>query len=257
MPFLFTQRPAFVGSALAALLAPLVSFAQQPNPGATPWTLGIGVATTQRPYAGDSNKTIPFPLVTYENDYFRIAGLGADLKLGSAGAVTFALRARYALADGYKSSDAPILAGMADRKGSLWVGPAVQWKTELAKVSFEVLGDALGKSHGIEAKLGAEHDFRAGSVMFTPHVAAEFVDRKYVDYYFGVTSSEVAANRPAYEGRSTVNLEAGLRVAFLINPTNSIFADAGAKRLGNGITDSPLVDRKVTSSFALGYSVRF
>ena len=258
MSFLRQTRPALVAAAAAFVLLPQPSFAQeQPATTAMPWAVGLGVATSQRPYAGDSSKTIPFPFVSYENDWFRIAGLGGDVKLGAAGPVTFALRAKYGFADGYKSGDAPILNGMQDRKGSLWLGPAVQWKTDIAKLSFEVLGDVLGKSKGIEAKLGAEHDFRAGSFMFTPHVAAEFVDSKYVDYYYGVTAAEATANRAAYEGKSTVNLEGGLRAAFMINPANSVFADAGAKALGKGITDSPLVDRKTTASFAVGYIYRF
>ncbi len=251
-------RPALAAAAVVLLSTPQMSFGQQPaDAAATPWAVGLGVATSQRPYAGDSNKTIPFPFVSYENDYFRIAGIGADLKLGAAGPFTFALRAKYAFADGYKSGDAPILQGMQDRKGSLWLGPAVQWKTDIAKLSFEVSGDALGKSKGVQARLAAEHDLRAGAFVFTPRVAADFVDRKYVDYYFGVTAAEATASRPAYDGRSTVNLEGGLRAAFMVDPANSVFVDAGAKALGKGITDSPLVDRKVTSSFAAGYIHRF
>ena len=251
-------RSALVAVPAALLLAPQLSMAQQQQgASATPWALGIGVATAQRPYAGDSSKTIPLPFVSYENDWFRIAGIGADLKLGSAGPLTFALRAKYALGDGYKSGDAPILNGMQDRKGSLWLGPAVQWKTDIAKLSFEVLADTLGKSKGIEAKLGAEHDFRVGSFLLTPHAAAEFVDKKYVDYYYGVTAAEATANRAAYEGRSTVNLEAGLRAAFVVDPANSVFVDGGAKALGKGITDSPLVGRKVTAGLAAGYIHRF
>jgi len=252
-------RSALVAASTALLLAPQLSMAQQQQQGAsaTPWALGLGVATAQRPYAGDSNKTIPFPFVSYENDWFRIAGIGADLKLGSAGPLTFALRAKVALADGYKSGDAPILNGMQDRKGSLWLGPAVQWKSDIAKLSFEVLADALGRSKGMQAKFGAEHDFRVGSFLLTPHAAAEFVDKKYVDYYYGVTAAEATANRAAYEGRATVNLEAGLRAAFMIDRANSVFVDGGAKALGKGITDSPLVGRKVTAGFAAGYIYRF
>jgi len=252
-------RSALVAIPTALLLAPQLSMAQQQpqDASATPWALGLGVATSQRPYAGASSKTLPFPFVSYENDWFRIAGFGADLKLGSAGPLTFALRAKYSLGDGYKSGDAPILAGMQDRKGSLWLGPAVQWKTDIAKLSFEVLADTLGKSKGIEAKFGAEHDFRVGSFLLTPHAAAEFVDKKYVEYYYGVTAAEATANRPAYEGKSTVNLEAGLRAAFMIDRANSVFVDGGAKALGKGITDSPLVDRKVTAAFAAGYIHRF
>jgi outer membrane scaffolding protein for murein synthesis (MipA/OmpV family) len=257
--FHFRQLSSSLAAGLVAtLLTPQVSFGQQkPDGAAAPWAIGLGVATSQRPYAGDSNKTIPFPFVSYENDYFRIAGIGADLKLGAAGPFTFAVRAKYAFADGYKSGDAPILDGMQDRKGSLWLGPAVQWKTDIAKLSFEVLGDALGKSKGIEARLGAEHDFHAGAFLFTPRVAAEFVDSKYVNYYYGVTAAEATSTRAAYEGKSTVNLEGGLRTAFLIDPANSIFVDVGIKALGKGITDSPLVDRKTTASVAAGYVYRF
>ena len=261
MSFLRQTRPALGAAAAILALVPQLSFAQQQPAtaaaAATPWAVGLGVATSQRPYAGDSSKTIPFPFVSYENDWFRIAGIGADLKLGAVGPLTFALRAKYAFADGYKSGDAPILNGMQDRKGSLWLGPTVQWKTDIAKLSFEVLGDALGKSKGVEARFGAEHDFRVDSFVFTPHVAAEFVDKKYVDYYYGVTAAEATANRAAYEGKSTVNLEAGLRAAFMIDPKNSVFVDGNAKALGKGITDSPLVDRKTTASFAVGYIYRF
>ena len=119
---------------------------------------------------------------------------------------------------------------METRKGSLWIGPGAQWKTDIAKVSFDVMGDALGKSKGIQAKLGAEHSFRAGPFIFMPHVAAELADKKYVDYYYGVRASEATAQRPAYDGRSTINFEGGLRTVFMLTPWNSIFADASVRR---------------------------
>lgn len=252
------SRPPLAVLTLLAGLSPHFAFAQQQQGSqATPWGIGLGVASTRRPYAGADNKTLAFPVLSFENQYVKVAGLGVDLKLGSAGPVDFSLRAAYALGAGYKSGDAPILNGMGDRKGSLWIGPAARWDAGFAKVSFEVLADALRKSDGLEARLGIEHDFRAGSVMFTPHAAAEFVDRKYVDYYYGVPVAQATPNRPAYDGKSTVNLDAGLRSAFLFDRANSVFLDLGAKALGKGITESPLVDRKVTPGAALGYLHRF
>ncbi|MDY0743184.1 MipA/OmpV family protein [Paucibacter sp. R3-3] len=248
---------AVLSASLLALLLPNVSSAEEPGSDATPWRVGIGVASMARPYAGADNKTVAFPNVSYENDYVRIAGLGADLKLGSTGPFSFALRLKYALGDGYKASDAPILNGMDSRQGSLWLGPSVRWKGDLGRISLDLAADALGKSKGLQLKLGAEHDFRAGSFLLTPHLAAEFVDKKYVDYYYGVTADEATANRTAYTGRSTVNLEAGLRAGFMIDTANSIFADVGVKSLGKGITDSSLVDRKTTPVFLLGYVHRF
>ena len=241
----------------AAAATPQLCVAQQQSPAATPWGLGIGVAAVKRPYTGADAKVIPFPLITYENAWVRFAGVGADLKLIEAGSIEFGLRARFALADGYKSGDAPILNGMADRKGSVWIGPEATWNSEYAKVSFELLSDALRKSKGIEGKLGVEHNFRAGSFVFAPHAAAAFVDKKYVDYYYGVSAAEANANRPAYEGKSTVNLEAGLRTTFMLDASNSLFVDLNATALGKGITDSPLVDHKVMPAALVGYLYRF
>ena len=224
---------------------------------ATPWGLGMGVFTAQRAYAGADSKTVPLPLVTYENEVVRIAGVDADLKLGSTGPFRFVLRAKVALTDGYRSGDAPILNGMQRRGGSLWVGPSVQWNAGDATFWFEWLGDALGKSRGSQAKLGVDRDVYIGSFMLTPHLAAEFVDRHVVDYYYGVTVAEATSVRPAYDGRSTVNVEAGLRTSFAVNRSNIVFADIGVKALGNGITDSPLVGRKWATGIAVGYSYRF
>jgi outer membrane protein len=246
-----------LAATLVAGAAPHASFAQDPASASMPWSLGLGVATAQRPYAGTGNRTLGFPLVAYENDWVRLAGIGFDLKLTPTAPLSFALRARFALGDGYKAGDAPLLAGMGDRKGSLWVGPAVQWNTDLANVSFEVLGDALRRSKGIEGKLGLERGFRAGPFVFSPHAAADFLDRKAVDYYYGVSAAQATSARAAYAGRATVNLEGGLRTVFLFNPSNSLFLDVNATAYGKGITDSPLVDRQVAPGAVLGYAYRF
>jgi outer membrane scaffolding protein for murein synthesis (MipA/OmpV family) len=198
-----------------------------------------------------------FPVLSYENDYVRLAGTAIDLKLGSVESLNFAFRTKFALGDGYQPGDAPILNGMATRRGSLWAGPAVVWTADFSKISLEVLADALRKSKSIEGKLGIERNLRAGPVVFTPHAAADFFDKKYVDYYYGVTTGQATSNRPAYEGRSTVNFEAGLRTAYMFDRTNSMFLDFNATALGKGITDSPLVDKKLAPSVVVGNMYRF
>jgi outer membrane scaffolding protein for murein synthesis (MipA/OmpV family) len=257
LPYLRFKRALLATLAASAATASQSAFAQQQGSGGSPLGIGLGVAAFKRPYTGTDAKAIPFPMITYENEWVRIAGVGADLKFFDEGSLEFGLRAKFALADGYKSGDAPILNGMADRKGSVWIGPEVRWNTDGTKVSFELLGDALRKSKGIQAKVGVEHDLRSGSFVFTPHAAATFVDKKYVDYYYGVSTAEANLNRPAYGGRSTINLDAGLRTAFMFNPSNSIFVDLDATALGKGITDSPLVDHKVVPAAVVGYLYRF
>jgi len=244
-------------STLALGAAPLARAQPADQPPPPGWGLGIGAGWQRPAYAGFDNKTRVLPLISFENEYVRVLGLGADLKLPSLGPVSFALRARYALGDGYEADDSPVLNGMAERKPSFWLGGAVQWRTEYAKLSFDVAGDASSHSKGTEVRFGVEHDFRAGRFMFTPRAVAVWRDAKAIDYYYGVRPEEATATRPAYEGTATTNAELGLRTFYGISPRDGVFLDVSATALGSGIKDSPLVDRRTLPAVRLGYLYRF
>lgn len=223
---------------------------------ASPWGLGLGVAYDRKPYRDFDDKAQALPLVAYENRWVSIFGPRVDLKLPSAGPVSFRLRAAYS-GDGYEDDDSPYLAGMDERKSSFWLGGAAVWRNSVANLSAEWLGDASGHSKGQKFKLQAERRFQAGAFDFTPRLAAHWVDSKYVDYYYGVKSSEVRLGRTAYDGDSTVNVEAGLRIGYGITPRQSVFLDLSTTRLGSGIKDSPLVDRSSMNGVRIGYFYRF
>ena len=52
------------------------------------------------------------------------------LELGGRSSLSFGLRARYGLG-GYKPDDAPVLSGMEERKGSIWLGAGLVWNAQL------------------------------------------------------------------------------------------------------------------------------
>jgi len=255
MRFPRSNRTPLLVACLAVGL-PLPTLAADEPVADSQWGLGLGVAVSQRPYRDAENKTRALPLLMYENRWVRIGGTGIDLKLPSAGPVSFALRARYAF-DGYEQSDAPILNGMAERKDSLWLGGAAKWRNDIADLSAEWVGDASGNSKGQQFKLQLDRSFKAGAFQFTPRLAATWLDRKYVDYYYGVTAPEAAGNRPFYEGAATVNAEVGLRTVYGLAPRHALSLDVGTTRLGTGIKDSPLVERRNVSRLFFGYVHRF
>ena len=146
---------------------------------------------------------------------------------------------------------------MAERKDSLWLGGAAKWHNGIADLSAEWLGDASGNSKGQQFKLQLDRSFRAGGFQFTPRVAATWLDRKYVDYYYGVTAPEATAGRPFYEGDATVNAEVGLRTVYGLAPRHALSLDVSTTRLGSGIKDSPLVERRNVSRVSFGYVYRF
>jgi len=238
------------------VIAPAPGMYGLPDDNATHWGLGLGVGMERKPYTGYDNKTQVLPLLFFENKYVRVLGLGAEFKLTSAGPVSFALRLRYS-PDGYRESDAPILAGMDKRKSALLAGGAATWRTGLGILSAEALGDVSGASKGSQFKLGYDKPFRLGRFNVTPHVAAVWLDRKTVDYYYGVTAAEARVGRAQYDGRSTGNTELGVRTGYALAPNQIVTLDVGTTLYGSGIKNSPLVDRSSQTSVRLGYVYRF
>ena len=224
--------------------------------GGTHWGIGLGVGVERKPYTGIGNKTQALPLLFFDNRYVRIFGPGIDAKLPSAGPVSFTLRAKFSQA-GYKESDAPILSGMDKRKAGFLVGGTATWHASLADLSGELLTDVTSPRKGAQFKLAAEHEFETGRFSFTPRAAAIWLDRKYVDYYYGVKTTEALATRPQYDGRSTVNAEIALRTGYKLAPQQMLFLDLSGTSLGKGIKDSPLVNRTTQTELRVGYLYRF
>jgi outer membrane scaffolding protein for murein synthesis (MipA/OmpV family) len=249
-------RSVVLAAALGALSLPVLAA----GPGATPdqpavWGIGVGVGVERTPYRGADTDVTPLPLLMYESRWLSVFGPNVALKLPSAGPVSFRLKAAYS-GDGYDSGDSDDLRFMHERKGGFWLGGSATWHAGFADLTAEYLA-AAGRSDGQKFKLQIDRGFRQGAFQFTPRLAAKWADDKYVDYYYGVRRDEVVPNRPFYQGKSTVNMELGLRVNYGFAQNQSVFVDVSASTLGSGIKDSPIVDRSSETAVRFGYLYRF
>lgn len=244
----------------AALSIAAPALAQTSPPQATPpgsvTIAGIGAGAVREPYRGVKTKARVLPLLIYENSWVSIALPTADVKLGNTGPISWRLRTRFGF-DGYKAKDSAYLAGMKRRKESLWLGSAAIWDSELGELSAEVVADALGNSKGRIFALQYEKRFDFGDLAVTPRVGARGVDRKYVDYYFGVKPTEALTGRPIYVGDSATQAEVGLRLTYVTGKNEMLFADVSGLKLGSSIEKSPLVERRYQASVFAGWLYRF
>lgn len=248
--------PLTVAALLLGCLSASLQAQTQESPPASSWGVGVGLGHEQRAYRDFDNPTRVLPLLIYENRWISVLGPGIDLKLPEAGPLQLRLRARYAF-EGYESKDSPYLLGMAERKGGVWLGPALAWQLGASRLSGEWLLEAAGHSKGRQLRLQAEHSLRLGALEWVPRLAAVSLDRKQVDYYYGVRAAEQRLGRPAYAGRSTLNTELGLRVNYRLAPQQLLSLDLAGTRLGSAIQDSPLVERGHETSLRLAYLYRF
>jgi|APAra7269096714_1048519.scaffolds.fasta_scaffold01482_16 MipA family protein len=266
------KRAVLSSAAVLCVSAPLSAMAAGPGgpggpgspgkDGESSWGLGIGAVSSQKAYTGYDRDTKVLPMLSYENRWVKLSGLGLTGKLPSwninpSQRVEFGLVARLDLG-GYEQDDAPILNGMAERKGGVWLGGKAEWKTDMFDLGGQWTADASGHSKGQKFELTLEKTWRlGGQVMLTPRLGAEWVDKKYVDYYYGVRAEEARAGRAFYQGKSTTNAEVGLRTMYLFDRHHAMLLDLSVKGLGSGIKDSTLVDRSTENRVFVGYQYRF
>lgn len=226
------------------------------------WGLGIGVINSQDAYRGMDRETKALPMIRFENEYVKVGSLGVEVKLpslrlGDGNRVKLGIVGKLELG-GYEADDSPFLAGMAERKGGFWAGAKAEWDNDLVEVNAQWLADTSGHSKGQRLSLGLEKSWRLGKqVRVTPHITAHWLDKKYVDYYYGVRATEATAERAAYAGKAGTNVEVGLRTMYLIDRSHSVMMDVSATRLAKGVKESPLVDRSNTNRVILGYMYSF
>ena len=226
------------------------------------WGLGIGVGVFQSPYLGADNKTRALPLINYENSWLRVAGTSADVKLGNwpvgaSSSIALAARLKYE-PNGYEAGDAPILTGMDERKGSFWAGGTATWLNPIARATAEWTADASSNSKGQKMSLQLDRRFGFGKLGITPRVEAQWLDKKYVDYYFGVKANEaVPIIRPQYIGKAATVMEVGVRLDYSFQAQQTVYLDVSATQLPDEIKLSPIVGRSSLSRATVGYLYRF
>ena len=256
-----------VSSFVAGLTFAAAAFAQQPpgkdEPDGSSWGLGLAVISAQDAYKGMDRETRVLPMLSYENQYLKLSGPNLELKLpglklGTSQRLNFGIVVDLFGGGGYEAGDSPALAGMAERKSSVWAGAKVEWENDVADVKLELLGDASGKSKGQRVALGLERKWMLSpKVMLVPQVGVEWVDNKYVDYYYGVRASEATAGRATYVGKATVNPEISLTGIYRFDKQQSLMLNVGVKSLGKEIKNSPIVGRSTESRVMMGYMYRF
>jgi outer membrane protein len=241
---------------LAAALLVTTPVLAQNGPPDSLTIAGIGGGASLEPYRGVDTKARVLPLLIYENQWVSVALPSVALKLGSTGPVKYRLIGRFGF-DGYKAKDSDYLRGMDRRKESLWVGGAAIWDTGMGELSLEVTGDAMGNSKGRMVAVEYEKRFDFGDLAVTPRLGVRNVDRKYVDYYFGVKPTEAITGRPVYLGRSTTQAEGGMRFTYATSRNEMLFLDVSGRLLGKAVEDSPLVERRYQASMFAGWLYRF
>lgn len=217
--------------------------------------VGMGVMIAESPYKGVSTDAQVLPIFMVKKSKFFIDRTTLGYKVINTDdgySVAIIGAPRFA---GYHSSDSSDLAGMDDRERSFDGGLEAKWKTDLCTVSAKVLTDLLSKHDGQEISLSISKSLFKG--FLKPRLSASWLSQDYVDYYYGVKSTETTAARSAYNGQSTVNYNVGVMLALPLGKKWALIADVNYQFLGSQIEDSPIVNESSLMRYAAGLVYRF
>lgn len=220
--------------------------------------LGAGVMVDSR-YVGSADSDVfPVPLAALEIGdvaYVNYWQAGAYVLGNEAKTLGLAVVATPRL--GFNSGDGKLLAGMSRRKWSIEAGLSIDYGSNDTGVSLGYLHDITGASDGGVTRLIAfkrlEFTERFGVDVFAD---VERLDARLANYYFGVGAGEATPARPFYQPGAATDVGAGLHFNFDFGARSTLLFGYEITRLGNALVDSPVVERRFSSLFYLGYGWR-
>jgi MipA family protein len=236
---------------LALLTAPFASHAQEAESRADGWGVGVGVSIRSTLYAGEENRTLPFPLVNYEGERFYVTGPALGYKFIDSESFTLNgfVAARF---DGVDAKDfgrnALAARGidrdlLEDRDMGADIGASAVFKTDAAgEFELDLRADATNTSDGCQASLDYRYPFQVGPVRLIPSIGVVALSDKLANYYYGTLSKEVARGVIDYRPSSAIITRAGFTAVLPTSPRWAFIASVSADAYPDEITDSPLID---------------
>lgn len=221
------------------------------------WSLGLGVASTPRPYVGADNAIIPMPLVDITYKKLFVQGIQAGFWFVDSKKFDFGVRADIVF-QSLDPDDSPYLTGMDKRDPSLQGGLVFAWKPGKFRLATAASTDLLGRSNGQQVSLDFSRmwQWHGRAVGIMPSIGAVWQSSNFINYYYGVSPEEAQPGRPSFSGQSAVNFRSSLLGYIFVSHRIRFVAYLEVQRLANEIYDSPIVDTKRSFLGLFGMTVR-
>jgi outer membrane protein len=220
---------------------------------------GIGPAIVPKYVGSRSSSVWPIPILslTYNDTYYiELARVGVHLLSNAEKTMAFGLAVEPRF--GHTQGDGPRVLGMHNRRPTLEGGPSFNWETRIVDVNLAYFHDLTGANHGTSVRATLSKDvLTEGKLKLSVNTGIDRVSSRTVDYYFGVAASEATATRPAYAGRSGVDLSYGFTGSYELTAKNSIVFGANLTRLNHSAAASPIVERRNVRLGWIGYAWNF
>ena len=226
-------------------------------------TLGFGPYIQSEPYKGTDALLLPSPIIFYDNGivYARWSRFGiyflGEKKEDYAWGFSLTAQPRTL---GYKPSDSDYLQGMDERKSTFEGGLAFSASYHQKQyIEIMLLADMLHRNNSWVARAEIGDEYKVGKFTLYPSLVLLYQPRKFLDYYYGVKTSEATATRPAYNPGSGIEYGAQTYIKYPFTKKLSALINMRYDRIASSAKNSPLVDKDYIYSglFSLIYTFEY
>ena len=234
------------------------------------WRVGANLLAAQSPLVGEDGTVALLPVLAYKGEWFYanlgnpgisfftgssdFGGVGYHLLKGEDFNIDLVGRIRLM---GFDPDDTDELKGLHEREPGFDAGISARWDIGLGELNALLLTDISDRSNGQEVALSYAYPLHQGRWTLRPVVGLSWQSSDLVDYYFGVQSDETTISRPTYEGEATFTPFAVIETEYAFSEQTHLVGGLGVGRLGDGISDSPIIDRRNLAGGYLGLVYRF
>lgn len=234
------------------------------------WRVGGALLGGNNPYKDGDNMIALLPTVAYKGERFHanlgnpgisffrgaadFGGLGYSLYSTENFQIDLVGRLRMM---GLDPDEEDEWDGLDERKPGFDAGVSLLWQTAMGEFDLELLTDVSNRSDGQEVLLSYAYPIIRGDWTLRPEVGVSWQSSDLTDYYFGVDADEVRAGRAAYEADASVTPFAGVQVEYAVSRQIHLIGGVGYGRLGDEISDSPIVDGGNVGGAYMGLTYTF
>lgn len=217
--------------------------------------VGVGFTTSnaQRPFIGVDNQTTSLPYIKYRYKDFYIEGINLGFNLYQNDQTTVELLATprfYEVKSSFANNGE--LNGIDETKPTYLAGIATQYKLGSVALTMQLLAD-IKESDGYEFILSASKAYKPhDDVTVAPSIGLTYQSNKLVDHFYGVQSNEVAIGRPLHEADASLNQHLSVTAIWQASKRIQLLGQLKYEKLGDGTTDSPIVDEDSIVTSVIG-----
>ena len=214
--------------------------------------LGFAPRVERSPYTDGGSRFDLMPLYIYDGKqlFLDVNRVGVKLLDEPTQRIDLLVERRL---EGFPTTKAPAsLAGMAIRDSSVDFGVSYSIRQPWGQLKAEVVHDVNSTHQGTEARLGYSKDWRSGAWTWRPSLSVAWRTAKLNNYYYGVKASEATGTRAAYEPGAGLEARVGLQTTYALSRHWSLLSGVSATVLSSGVTNSPIVQRRVLPSVYVG-----